>query len=376
LEYRKLGQTGKALSLLSFGGMRIPRVSVKKAIEVLTEAYRLGINYFETSPGYGNSEHKIGLAIKEMDRSKIYISTKAHPGNDPSAYAIRSRLDTSLKKLGLDSVDFFQIWGINTEEHFETVFKKEGALAGVREAQKEGLIQHVGFTTHATSSLIIKLLETREFESVTLLYHLMNRVNEPVLAKAEELKIGTIIITPLSQGLLAHPTSSMQEDFKPYPVRDYSLKWLADDHRITSITSGMKTMKELTTNYQSIEDFSPLTSSQKEVGKSLYKKLAHRVGKNYCTECKACLPCPKQIDIPELMRLNNLMRGYQAEYYCKQRYKFVGNGGTWYPGEKATQCNDCGDCELRCPEHLSIVMILKQLHNELYTGEVGRLSTI
>lgn len=373
--YRELGKTNLKISLLSFGGMRIPRVSVKAATEVINRAYNLGINYFETSSGYGDSEHKIGIALKKLDRSKVYISTKSHPGSDKTPFELRKRLDGSLKKLQLNHVDFYQMWGVNTEEHFDTIFKKGGTLEAVRKVQKEGLIHHLGFTTHADPSLILKIMETGEFESVTIIYHIFNRKNKDILDMAEKLNMGVAIITPLSQGMLAHPTPKMQEEFAPYDARDYSLKWLADDHRITTIVSGMKTIKELETNYHSLNTFSPFDEKQKEIGINLFSKLKTRVGKEYCTECKDCLPCPKEINIPEILRLNNLMVAYEAEYYCKSRYKSVGNLGSWYPGVKANHCNDCGECEPRCPERLPIVSILHRIHDQLYTGEQGPIAS-
>ncbi|MDH4128885.1 MAG: aldo/keto reductase [Spirochaetota bacterium] len=375
MEYRSLGRTGKKISLLSFGGMRLPRISVKASVEVIKKAYSLGINYFETAPGYGDSEHKIGIALKELDRKKIFISTKSHPGSDKTPAELRKRLEESLKKLQTNYIDFYQVWGLNNEEHYETVFNKNGTLKELHKALDERLIHHIGFTTHADPSLILKVMETKEFDSVTFIYHILNRKNEIVLSKAEELNMGIIIITPLSNGLLAHPTTNMSSDFSPFDVRDYSLKWLANDNRVTTITSGMKTLNELETNFKSINTFIPFTKTTADIGNNIYNKLKKRVGASYCTECNKCLPCPVNINIPELMRLNNLILGYNAEYYCKDRYKFMGNGGSWYKGVKANHCNGCGDCEPKCPDNLSIVSIIKNLHNILYTGDREQLST-
>ncbi len=374
MQYRELGNTGKKLSLLSFGGMRIPRVSVKASIEVIKKAYQLGINFFETAPGYGNSEHKIGLALKEIDRSKVYISTKSSPESDNNPEALRKRLEQSLEKLKLNYIDFYQIWGINTEEHYDIVFKKNGVLQEARQAQKEGLIHHLGFTSHAKPPLILKTMATKEFDSVTFIYHLFNQKNHPVLAKAQELNMGTIIITPLSQGMLAHPTPIMQKDFSPYDVRDYSLKWLANDNRISTIASGMKTLKELNNNYNSIHTFKPFSQNEYDLANCLFDVMKKRSGQYYCSECGDCLPCPKNINIPELLRLNNLMTAYQTDYYCKDRYKFTGNAGHWYPGAKANHCDECNKCLPGCPEKLPITQLIKKLHEQLYTGERGPLS--
>ncbi|HEO66375.1 MAG TPA: hypothetical protein ENI73_10985, partial [Spirochaetes bacterium] len=273
MEYRELGSSGKKVSLLSFGGMRIPRVTVGKAVEVIKKAYHLGINYFETAPGYGNSEHKIGVALRDLDRSKVYLSTKSHPGQDQKPEQLRNRLESSLKKLETDYVDFYQIWGLNTEEHYETVFKKGGTFEAVRKAQNEGLIKHTGFTSHGHPAFIQRLMETREFESLTMIYHLYHQRNKNLLALAEKLNMGVMIIAPLSNGFLAHPTPLMEEDFAPYPVRDYALQWLANDKRITSIVSGMKTFKELQNNYDSLNNFLYFDKTKTDIENKAFAKL-------------------------------------------------------------------------------------------------------
>lgn len=372
--YRELGKTGKKLSLLSFGGMRLPRVNVGASVKVIHRAIDYGINFFETAPGYGDSEHKIGVALRTIERNKIYLSTKSHPGKDFTASDLRKRLDDSLKKLETDYIDFYQIWGINTEEHFQTTFKNNGLLEGIRSAQKEGLIHHLGFTSHASPDMIIKIMKTKEFESATIIYHLYHDKNKIVLDHAEKLNMGVIAIAPLANGLLAHPTEKMNQDFAPYDVRDYSLKWLANDSRITTICSGMKTFKELDNNYLSLKQFSYFSDHQKNIEIQIKKRIKEELGNDFCKECAECLPCPENINIPELLRINHFWQAYQAEYYCKDRYKFMGNGGSWYPGSKAHHCTDCGDCEPRCPENIQIVRIIKNLHKDLFTGDRNPLS--
>ena len=118
-----------------------------------------------------------------------------------------------------------------------------------------------------------------------------------------------------------------------------------------------------------------LLTALSERAEHIRDAIVDALGDDYCTQCRECLPCPENINIPELLRLSNLLRAYDLVDWCKDRYKFMGNAGNWYPGVKADKCTECGECEPRCPEQLEIVRLLRALHEALYEGERGRLST-
>lgn len=73
-----------------------------------------------------------------------------------------------------------------------------------------------------------------------------------------------------------------------------------------------------------------------------------------CSQCYECLPCPEDINIPEVLRLRNLAVSFDMVEFGKYRYKMFENAGHWFPGRKAIRCTDCGDCLPRCPENLDI----------------------
>ena len=75
MEYRQLTSSGIKVSVISFGGMRIPDISEKEAYNVVNKALDLGINYFETAYYYGDSEIKLGKSLGRK-RKDIYLSTK------------------------------------------------------------------------------------------------------------------------------------------------------------------------------------------------------------------------------------------------------------------------------------------------------------
>ncbi|MEL6461380.1 MAG: 4Fe-4S dicluster domain-containing protein, partial [Cyanobacteria bacterium J06621_15] len=97
------------------------------------------------------------------------------------------------------------------------------------------------------------------------------------------------------------------------------------------------------------------------------------LGTEKCSQCYECLPCPENINIPEVLRLRNLAVAYDMEDYGKYRYGMFENAGHWFPGMKGNRCTECGDCLPRCPEELNIPGLLKDTHERLKGREGRRL---
>ena len=76
MEKRRLGKSGIELSVIGVGGMRLTRISTDEAVRVIRHAIDLGVNHIETSRHYGDSEEKIGAALADGYREKIYLSSK------------------------------------------------------------------------------------------------------------------------------------------------------------------------------------------------------------------------------------------------------------------------------------------------------------
>ncbi|MCH7501699.1 MAG: 4Fe-4S dicluster domain-containing protein, partial [Nitrospinae bacterium] len=93
---------------------------------------------------------------------------------------------------------------------------------------------------------------------------------------------------------------------------------------------------------------------------------ASRSISGFCTYCTDCLPCPENINIPEILRFRNLLEGYDMQTYGKYRYNMLGGKGHWFPGNFATACTECGDCLPKCPEKLEIPKLLKETHDQLF----------
>ncbi|MBC8236391.1 aldo/keto reductase [bacterium] len=171
MQYRKFGNTGMVVSALGFGCMRLPmeggHVKEEYSIKMLRRAYKLGVNYFDTAEGYCSSESQIvlGKAVREMDRNKVYVSTKnGYKGDSGSEW--RRRLETSLSRLDVDYIDVYHSHSLSWDAFQRGFGVKGGPLNEAQKAKEEGLIRHIAFSTHDSAENIIKLINTGAFESM------------------------------------------------------------------------------------------------------------------------------------------------------------------------------------------------------------------
>lgn len=204
---RRLGRTELQVSSLSLGGARIggSNVTDDEAIETVHRAITLGMNYIDTSPLYGESERRIGLALSDGLREKIYLATKTgtHPkwSGDFSASGTRRSVENSLRLLGTDYLD---VCLVHDPSNMDPVIAKDGALETLHSMQDEGLVKYigVGLREHEFHKIAI---ETGMVDIIlTFLDYTLVRqtANEWLLPFASENDIGVINGSPIAAGLL------------------------------------------------------------------------------------------------------------------------------------------------------------------------------
>ena len=391
--------------------MQLPEVSEEQAMTTVHKAMALGINHYETARGYDNSEEILGRALKSegFDRSGFILTTKITTKHYQN---YRKYIEESLSRLQVDYIDNFDIHGINTEEQIEQTFRKGGALDAVHQAMSEGLIRHVGFSSHGSLDLIIKVIDTGAFESVNIHYYYFNQRNFPVLQKAAEKDMGVLIISPTDKGGQLHrPPELLMSLTAPYHPITINHRFCLSHKEITTVTVGASHPDEFEPHIKAVEADGPLTTDEPLISRghenidilrqaqddnqrvmvslsnhdrqlglssaeqeiidrldSQYKKL----GNTLCTLCHKCLPCPEGINIPEVLRLRNLSKAFDMVEFGKYRYKMFGNADHWFGGMKAVSCTRCNDCLPRCPENLRIPDLLFEAHKMLYFEEGKR----
>lgn len=365
MEYRTFGRTGLEVSALSIGAMRLPKDD-DEAVTLLRTALDAGCNYIDTSRGYGDSEIKVGKALKDGYREKAILSTKCSPwilteeGYTASADCTRAKIDDSMQRLDVDRLDFYQVWNIDSAETFELARAKGNMVDGIRKAMDEGIIDHIAATTHAPENVVFDMIDSGLFETITVTYHLLDRAREAVMTRACEKGIGVVVMNPMGGGALG-ADSPVIRDFLPesdLASKTLALKFVLDNPHVTTAISGISKLSDVHENLAAL-DLPSLTAPQRY-------ELACRAGvieakgKAFCTQCGYCSKaCEADINIPHIFSLVNRAKLYDMHEWARASYARM------KAERRADHCTACALCEPKCTNNLSIPHELAKAHEFL-----------
>ena len=352
MEKRRLGKTEMITSVIGFGGIKLPIVDRDDAVELLNKALDTGINFVDTARGYGDSEEKIGMAISHR-RDEFFVSTKS-PAT--TAEKMEKDIETSLKNLRTDRIDLYLCHNLRYPENYETVMGPNGALQALKEAKSQGIIHHIGFSSHRFHETMKAGILSGEFEAVMLSYNILNDelVDEEILPLARENDLGVIAMKPLAGGALASAPSDLKLASESRGVgaitATQALRFVLANDAITLAIPGMTNIRELEENVAVGETYQTLTEAEK----SELVKAAEALGKDFCRGCGYCQPCPQGVRIPIILRHAGYYSRYGLVDWAQGRYRMV--------EVKADNCVECGECEDKCPYDLPIIEKLKEAH--------------
>ena len=225
---RPIGVRGPSVSLLGVGGGTLSGEAGREAQEaMLTEAWRLGLRYFDTAPLYlaGESERRIGRVLQDCARGDqdrahrdYVISTKVgrYPSDSPrrnfdySAEATRRSLEASIRRLGGARIGIVLIHDVDVEMHgedFSAVYAQvvEECFPVLAEARDAGLVDAIGLSARQ-AEVCLRAIDDMDLDCVMMAgsYSLLN--HEPLTTlfpSCEERNVGVLLASPFNSGILA-----------------------------------------------------------------------------------------------------------------------------------------------------------------------------
>ncbi len=359
--------TGPQVSLFTLGTMRAIE-SVEQMYSVIKEACLIGINHIETAPAYGPSEKFIGESLKKLNSEGIkpindwIITSKILPGLNFSNG--KKHIEDILSTLSIQKINNLAIHGLNLNDHLNWALSGEGAEL-LQWAKSNDLIEQIGFSSHGSYSLIKKAIESNHFNFCNLHLHLLDQTRIPLAIKALEKGMGVLAISPADKGgHLHHPSKTLVEDCSPFLPIELAYRFLLAQG-ISTLTLGAYKKEDFFIAKKLINANSPLSKEEQYAINHLMNKSKTRLGETFCGQCRNCLPCPKEVPIPEILRLRNLAFGLDLQTFAKERYNLIGRASHWWEKVDGSACQHCGDCLPRCPNKLEIPNLLKETHESL-----------
>lgn len=155
METRQLGGTEQASTVLTFGAIALKRLEQEGADQMVEHVLEYGVNHFDVAPTYGDAELKLGPKLRQH-RDEIFLGCKTQEREYEGA---RRELERSLTLLGVETIDLYQFHGLEHESELDTLTGDGGALDAFLEAQDDGLIDHIGLTSHGHPNLIIDAID-------------------------------------------------------------------------------------------------------------------------------------------------------------------------------------------------------------------------
>jgi predicted aldo/keto reductase-like oxidoreductase len=334
ITYRTLGKTGLKVTGVGYGIGYVPNV------EVVNRAIDLGINYFDTSRDYKESEAIFAGCIKNGRRQKIHISSKS---GSTKKDEILKDMDTSLKTLGTDYVDIWHLHARDTPARIP-----DDALEAMAQCKKSGKARYIGFSCHNPNNMVDFHLNSKVFDvmQTTYSYAIGSGFREKAVQKLAAANIGVIamkVVVALSGIGMGRGGSGTQSKKKEGEGPLAGIKWVLSNPAIGVTVPNMNSIEELEMNMRALSE--PYTPADEQ----LLFTLNERIRPDYCRMCYQCDGnCPKGMPVAEVLR-------FLAYYdFAGSLYQATMNFRNLDPEIRNIRCSDCSECVIKCPNGVQV----------------------
>jgi len=382
MQYRRFGRSQKALSVITLGGMRfphgwdrpreeLPALTIDACRDSVQRALALGINHIETAYGYGKSEHCYGRVLNQelgLSRDSYFFMTKGAPNTGEETKRL---VEEQLTARGMSYFDFYAWHGINNREKFELAMAKGGPVEVLKRYQEQGVIGHVGFSTHAPYRIICEAIGTGVFDFVNLHYYYFRQRNLGAVQLAATHDMGVFIISPNDKGgQLFDPPALLRELTAPLTPIQFNARFCLRTPDVHTLSFGLHQPQ----HFSDIPGIFPIhvpPSAQDQA-------IAQRLDARLLTDPYAAYEGwefeddASGINIPEVLRFRRMLKCYDMKSFGRYRYNMFSPGDDWVPGAYATASNIAKVDEARAPEGFPLRELLAETHRELYRPRANK----
>jgi len=307
----RLGKTNLMVSNISIGTVPLQRLNFGDSVELLQNCHAAGINFFDTSDNYGDTDAKLGAALANTG---AIIATKISQTDYDGA---KAGIAKSLKNLGRAAIDLIQLHNPKNIA--------PPALKAAQEAKEAGLVRHIGFTTH-NLEIAIAAANSGLFDTIQYpLNFLSSAAEEGLIALCAARDIGLIAMKPFGGGIIKYPALAFAFfAARPTIVPIYGIQTRAELAALLALSAAPPDPAN--------PDFAAYYAAQRD-----------QMAAEFCRGCELChMACPAKINISQTGRLASFFdRNPPAKYLAdRQFFDMI---------ENTHNCQNCGKCAEACP---------------------------
>src|SRR6266850_1142339 len=307
MQYRRFGRTGLSMPVFSCGGMRyqfkwqdvppqdIPAENQDNLEATIRRAVELGINHLETARGYGSSEMQLGRILPTLPRDRIIVQTKIAPMARPEDF-LRT-FDQSMKYLGLEYVDLLALHGVNNRRFLQWSLKKGGCVEAARKLQNAGRVRHIGFSTHATTDIILEAVNSGEFDYCNVHWYFVNDLNWPAIETAHDRDMGVFLISPNDKGgKLYEPPPKLVELCAPLTPMQFNDLYCLARPQVHTLSCGAARPSDFDEHVQALKYYDRIYETVMPIERRLRAEMEKVLGRDWCERWPEKLP--HYVDVP------------------------------------------------------------------------------
>jgi predicted aldo/keto reductase-like oxidoreductase len=377
MEKRNDKLTGKKVSLLGYGCMRLPRlyedeqdIDYDQAQEMIDYAYENGVNYFDTAYPYheGMSETFIGQALQKYPRASFFLADKMPSWLLYDLSDGERIFEEQLEKCQVEYFDYYLCHALEKCDSFIKKYEDTHVYDYLLEQKRNGRIRHLGFSFHGLPDQLELLVDRHEWDFVQLQlnyydWDVQNAKRQYRIL--EERGIPCIVMEPVRGGSLNSLCGESIRILKgaepDRSVASWAIRFAATLPGVLTVLSGMSTMEQVQDNVKTMTDFRPLQKKDLDTLKTAVEAYL-RTGTIPCTGCRYCMDCPMGVDIPKVFSTYNkcASQGHLPVSFGDQTARdknaelFLEAYNQLPQENQAHHCVSCGKCMQHCPQKIKI----------------------
>ncbi len=325
-----LGRTGLKVNKNGFGALPIQRISMKKAVFLLQEAYDNGINFYDTARFYTDSEEKIGAAFADR-RDKVIIASKTGAQNTTDFW---KDLHQTLRNLKTDYLDLYQF---HNPPFCPRPGDKSGIYDAIKVAQRQGKVRFIGISNHRIS-VAKEAVDKGLYDTLQYPFsYLSSSGDEKIVENTRKRGMGFICMKALAGGLITDSA--------------LAYAFLNQFDHVLPIW-GVQCKSEL-------EEFISYQTNPPELSSSSWRKIEKdrmELAHDFCRGCGYCMPCPAGIQICDCARMSLFLHRAPLSVYLTEEWA--------EKMKKIEDCKHCNACREKCPYSLDTPTLLQKNYED------------